>query len=242
MMEKPISPGQLPLRLTLRDGATFANLVTGENGAAVHTLMQGSEAVVYLWGAAGSGKSHLLQALCHREAAGGGRPVYLDLEEIREAGTGTLEGVEHMTPVCVDRVEVIAGRMEWEEALFHLFNRVREEGGRLVAAGNLPPAALRLALPDLASRLGWGPVFPLRPLDDAGKVEALRLRASGRGLKLPDEVTAFLLRRCPRDMHALFALLDRLDHASLAAKRRLTVPFVRELLEAGGEGLDGRGR
>ncbi len=225
-----MSEQQLPLRIGLRDSATFANFFPGDNAAALYALQQAAEPFIYLWGGSGCGKSHLLQAACHAETARGGVPAYLPLAELAAAGADVLEGMEAMSLVCVDDLERIAGVREWEEALFHLYNRVREAGGRLLVAAAVGPAALDLTLADLRSRLGWGPVFQLHPLGDDGKLAALQLRAHARGLELPDEVGAYLLKRSPRDMHALFELLERLDHASLVAQRRLTIPFVRELI------------
>ncbi len=220
---------QLPLRIGLRDSATFANFYPGANATAGHALQQGMEPFIYLWGASGSGKSHLLQAACHGVTEAGGQAIYLPLDE---AGITPpmLEGLEGMTLVCLDRLECVAGHGEWETALFHLYNRLRDSGHRLLVAGNAAPPALGLDLPDLVSRLGWGPVFQLQPLDDAGKAAALRLRAANRGMELSEEVANYLLQRAPRDMHALFTLLERLDEGSLAAQRKLTIPFVRQLL------------
>jgi DnaA family protein len=221
---------QLPLRLALRDSATFGGFIAGANGAAMHALQSGLENFIYLWGASGTGKSHLLQALCHASTESGAMPAYLAMDELIGTDPEVFEGLEAMSPVCVDQVQAIIGRPAWEHALFHLYNRVRDAGGRLVVAGHAAPAQLGLALPDLVSRLAWGPVFQLQPLDDADKREALQRRARVRGMELSDDVAAYLLRRCARDMHSLFALLDRLDRESLIAKRRLTIPFVRELL------------
>jgi DnaA family protein len=140
-----------------------------------------------------------------------------------------LEGLEALSLVCIDDVDTIAGDAAWEAALFHLFNRVRERGARIVIAGSASPRALGLGLPDLATRLAWGLVFQLHPLGDEEKAQALQLRARGRGMEMPEAVARYLLQHHARDMAALFALLERLDRASLAAQRRLTVPFVREI-------------
>lgn len=220
---------QLPLRIGLRDSATFSNFYPGANAAALHALDQGSEPFIYLWGAAGSGKSHLLQSACRAVTELGGVAIYLPLDEAGIAPS-MLEGLEGMTLVCLDGIETVAGDEEWETALFHLYNRLRDSGSRLLAAGSAAPAMLGLKLPDLLSRLGWGPVFQLQPLDDEGKAAALRQRATNRGMQMPSEVAVYLLQRAPRDMHALFALLERLDEGSLAAQRKLTIPFVRQLL------------
>lgn len=221
---------QLTLRIGLRDSATFANFLAGDNTAPLHLLQQGSEPFIYLWGAMGSGRSHLLQAACHAETACGGSPAYLPLAELARVGVELLDGLEQMSLVCLDDLQAVVGDPVWEEGLFHLYNRVRDVGGRLLAAADASPAALGVQLADLRSRLGWGPVFQLRALDDAGKLAALQLRARARGMELSEEVGTYLLRRGPRDMHALFELLERLDQASLAAQRRLTIPFVRELI------------
>ncbi len=221
---------QLPLGIGLKDTATFDNFYPAGNELLLQALQQGNDAMLYLWGPAGSGKSHLLQALCHATAATGHSPVYLPLQELVSLSPDLLEGLEQQALIAVDDVQAVAGLSQWEEGLFHLYNRVRDSGHRLVVSATRAPAGLALALPDLASRLGWGPVFQLSALTDTDKRLALQLRAHRRGLEIGDEVAGYLLRRCPRDMDSLFNLLNRLDQASLAAQRRLTIPFVRQLL------------
>ena len=189
--------------------------------------------MIYLWGPRGCGKSHLLQALCHATTAKGLAPVYLPMQELVALSPAILQGLEQQALIAIDDIQIIAGKAEWEEALFHLYNRVREEGQWLVVSANVAPAGLALSLPDLTSRLGWGPVFQLMPLTDTDKRAALLLRARRRGLEMGNEVVEYLLRRCPRDMDSLFNLLNQLDQASLAAKRKLTIPFVRQLLDKG---------
>jgi len=219
--------GQLPLRLSLRDSATFENFVDTGNELAVQALGRGRDDSIYLWGPSACGKSHLLQAACHAAAREGA--MYLPLTEL-VAGPELFTGLESRAVVAIDDLDVIAGQPAAETALFHLYNRVREAGGRMILAASGSPAALGMTLPDLVTRLGWGLVFRLHPLDDDGRRRALQLRAERRGFDLPDDVADYLLRRHARDMNSLFALLERLDEASLAAQRRLTIPFVRELL------------
>lgn len=221
---------QLPLGIGLKDAATFDNFFSAGNELVLEALQQGNDRMLYLWGPTGCGKSHLLQALCHETAANGQSPVYLPLEELRMLSPELLEGLEQQALIAVDDIQAIAGIWQWEEALFHLYNRVRDGGQRLVVSATVAPAGLGLTLPDLVSRLGWGPVFQLTLLSDTDKRAALQMRARRRGLEMGDEVADYLMRRCPRDMDSLFNLLNQLDQASLAAQRRLTIPFVRELL------------
>lgn len=221
---------QLPLHIGLRDSATYANYYPGPNAQLLHCLEQGSEPFVYLWGRGGSGKSHLLQAACHAATEKGESAVYLPLAELVKMSPELLEGLEQMGVIAIEDIESVVANREWETALFHLYNRVRDRGGRLYVAGCAPPASLGLTLPDLVSRLGWGPVFQLEHLSDEDKRLALQLRAEVRGMVLPDEVAGYLMKHAERDLHSLFEWLERLDRESLAAQRKLTIPFVRSLL------------
>jgi DnaA family protein len=223
------SPDQLVLRLSSRSAASFANFVADGNREAAAAVARPSEPGVYLWGGRGSGRTHLLQAAARAVGESGGRAGYLDLADVG-LDVAVLEGLEGLDLVCLDNLDAIAGARSWETPLFHLYNRLRARGIPLRLAAGAAPAALGLALPDLASRLGWALVYHLQPLDDAGKLRALTLRAAERGLTLGEEVGRYLIRRGPRDSHRLFAALERLDQASLAHQRRLTIPFVRETL------------
>ncbi len=220
---------QLPLAVRLKDTALFSTFHPGPNAEVVSHLREIGATpapVAWIWGPPASGKTHLLQAAC---AATQGA-AYLPAGELLELGPEALAGWEDRPLVCLDDVERFAGDDGWERALFVLFNGLAEAGGRLVVSAGASPAATPFRLPDLASRLAWGAVFRLEPLDDEDRILALRLRAGHRGLELPDETARYLLRRLPRDMRALCEWLDRLDIASLAAQKRLTVPFVRGVL------------
>jgi DnaA family protein len=222
---------QLPLSMWLREGATFTNYVAGENEQVVKALSQ--EQFVYLWGNEGVGKTHLLQAACHAASAANKASAYLPMAEVAELLPEMLEGLEQMDVIVVDDIDAIAGDKQWETALFHLYNRVRDSGqGVLFVAATQPLASIKLNLPDLQSRLAWGLVYQLHALSDDEKLAALQQRADSRGFELPDEVGRYLLRHLPRDMVALFGLLDRLDQLSLAEQRRLTIPFVKQVIES----------
>ena len=225
---------QLPLRMQLRESARMASFVVGSNAQA-YAAVQGSRPaaapVVWLWGRAGTGKSHLLQAAC---AAAGGRDeaaAYIDLA--LAPTSAMLEGCDTLGLVCLDALDAVAADPEWNAAIFRLHTLLQDGAGRLVVASSAPPASLPFTLPDLRSRLLAADVHQLVELDEAGQCEALRLRAASRGLELSEEAALYLVHRLPRDMHSLFAVLDQLDEASLAAQRKLTVPFLRNALEKG---------
>lgn len=230
MTSSPAS--QLPLALKLDPGATFDSFHPGANRGALTQVRASAAgpAWLYLWGAAGTGKTHLLHAACHAAGDAGRTACLIPLDQSGGWSPDALAGLQGIHLVCLDGVDAVAGRPDWEEALFHLLNGLRDAGGSVLMAARGRPAAMDVSLPDLKSRLGWGTLVRLRALDDDDKLAALRLRARKRGLDLPDEAAGYLIRRVARDTHTLFALLDQLDAASLAAKRRLTVPFLREVL------------
>lgn len=225
---------QLALRVQLRDSSLFASYHGADNQPVVDALqalpLRGPPACVFLHGARSVGKTHLLQALCALNSARDEPSAYLPLRELRRMGPEVLQGHGQLPCVCIDDLEAVAGQAEWERALFALHQQLEEQQGHLVIAGAAPPVASGIRLRDLASRLGGGLVLTVRALDDAGRIAALQLRAHLRGCELPHETAQYLLRRLPRDMAELCDFLDRLDGASLAAQRRLTVPFVREVL------------
>lgn len=224
---------QLPLGVRLRDDATFAAFEPGANGAALAWLQvrigAGAERG-WLWGAPGSGRSHLLQAACHAAEDQGLRAIYLPASELTTDAAAVLEGLEQCRLVALDDLGDLAGHREAELALFDLCNRLTEHEGLLLASAAAAPLSHAWSLADLASRLAAAAVFRLRPLDDGTKLLALQRRARLRGLELPTATARFILSRADRSPEALFGLLDELDLASLVAQRRLTVPFVRHLL------------
>jgi len=224
---------QLPLRVRLRDAARLASFLPGRN-AEVFALLNGPPSslprALWLWGRAGTGKTHLLQAVCAAVTEAGGAAAYFDLAD--GAGGGLLEGCETLDLVCLDGLDAVASDAGWNAAIFRLYTLMQDGHGRLLVASVGPPAGLPFALADLRSRLLAASVHQLHALDEAGQRAALQLRAARRGLELSDEAALYLVHRLPRDLHSLFAVLDRLDEASLAAQRRLTIPFLREVLDA----------
>jgi DnaA family protein len=227
---------QLPLGVRLRDASVFASFFGGRNQPVVDALLAlpkgRTPTCVWLNGAEGTGKTHLLQALCAAAGQAGDAAGYFPMLEASQLSTELLSGYGEFALVCIDDAQTIAGRDDWERALFRLHQELDERGGRLVAAGANPPSASRFGLRDLASRLNGGLVMTLQPLDEAEQMAALQLRSRLRGVELPEEAAQFLLRRLPRNMAALCAFLDELDEASLVAQRRLTLPFVRDVIEA----------
>ncbi len=229
---------QLALGVRLRAAAVFASFSPGLNREVLAALRGPGREPVWLWGSRGSGKTHLLQAVCAEagaaapgETAPGAAAAYLPLDRSAALPPEALAGFESCRVLCVDDVDAVAGHLEWEQALFRLFNEAAELQSRVIFAAASPPRQIEWRLQDWRSRAAACVVYQLRDLDEEGRAEALRLRAAQRGLQLPPETLDYLLRRMPRDLRSLFEILDDLDEASLVAQRRLTIPFIRDALE-----------
>ena len=196
---------QLVLDIGPPPDPSFDNYVAGPNAEAlarVRSLAAGGlrEAIVYLWGDLGSGRTHLLRAAARMNP----RLVIADDVETLDAGT--------------------------QQQLFVAINAARDGGAPVLAAGAAAPAGLTLR-EDLRTRLAWGLVYQLRTLSDSDKALHLRAEAARRGLRLSEEVVGYLLTRLPRDLPSLNGVLDALDRYSLAAKRPITLPLIREALD-----------
>jgi DnaA family protein len=225
---------QLTLGVQLKERATFDSYLTARNVELVAHLRnvadQTPAGATWLAGPHAAGKSHLLQAMC---AAVGprARAAYLPLESLLPFGPGALEGAETLDVACFDDVQAVAGLGDWEVRLFSLWQRAHERGATLVFAARENPVHVDFSLADLKSRLASSVVFAVRELNDDEQLEALELRAHLRGFELPAETAKYLQRRFPRDMRTLCDVLDTLDDAAFAAQRRLTVPFIREIVD-----------
>jgi DnaA-homolog protein len=225
---------QFPLMLGPRPSATLSNFIPGKNSQALAAITTcadtGSGRYVYLWGAAGTGKTHLVTAAARAADKDGHAVTYIPLSRASELSPEMLANIEQTELVCLDDIHAIAGDSTWEEALFHLFNRTREQDTNLVISADCGPSSLRIGLPDLVSRLASGTSYRLAPLDDATKLKMLVERAGERGMELSLDTAGYILKNHPRDTASLLAFLEQLDRASLAAQRKLTIPFIRTLI------------
>ena len=210
----------------------FASFLNAGNEALVALLAGLADGATgpgsWLWGPSATGKTHLLQAACDRA---GDRSVYVPLGELSTTSPELIDGLASRDLVCLDDISAVAGDAAWEDALFDLFNQVHDAQGHLVIAASMSPRECPIAMADLKSRLTRLPTFHMQPLAEAERVEALQLRAGHRGLELPDDTARYLISRNRRDMASLYSLLDKLDLEALRAQRRLTIPFVREVLQ-----------
>ena len=231
---------QLALSVQLPDDEVFGSYLSESNNSVVSqltlfvenlTLSQSSQpSCFYLFGLTGVGKSHLLHASSAYASQLGKTSVCLSCTELLQLSVEVLDGLEQIDFICLDDIQLLAGNLLWQQAVFDLYNRVLEQNNHLLISGNQSVGQLGLTLPDLISRLSWGLTEQLKPLSDIEKVIALQFRASKRGLMLTDDAANFLLNRLSREMANLIASLDILDKASIREQRKITIPFIKDIL------------
>lgn len=225
---------QVPLDFQFHGQQCFNNYHDGPNAQTVESLRSCATGkgmdYVYLWGETGLGKSHLLNACCRIADQHKFSTACIPLKNLNQLHPAMFEGLETLDLVCLDDIESIAGQASWEQPIFHFFNRLRENQNRLIVSASKPPTQIAIRLADLKSRLCWGLTTKLRSFSDQDKLAALALRANSLGFDLPAKVAQYLLAHYPRDLSYLWLLLQQLDHGSLSAKHRLTIPFVKKLL------------
>ena len=234
-----MQPTQYTLAVTLPDDETLQSFYGAKDSPAVQFIEQflqpGEHKLpLYLFGASGSGKSHLLYAACVQAQEQGLTSQLLALDDFRQYSPRLFDGLEQLDLVCLDNIQAIAGDSHWQVALFDLYNRMVEQGKRLLIVADEAPLQLGITLPDLVSRLQACTIFQLRLLSDDDKHKLLQQKARLRGIELPDEVARFLLNRQQREIRALVAILDKLDKASIVHQRKLTIPFVKDVLAQSG--------
>ncbi|NRA70465.1 MAG: DnaA inactivator Hda [Gammaproteobacteria bacterium] len=229
------NPRQLSLPVYLPDDETFNSFYPGDNNEMLAFLSKISQdensSFIYLWGAPKSGKTHLLHACCAAAQKREQSSFYIPFELHPSMSCAVLEDLHNVSMLCLDNIDQVAGNPMWEEALFDLYNRVKESGGKLIVSSNYSPAQSGFNLPDLVSRLSWGISYHVKSMSDEDKLVAMQRRAEARGLVLADEVGRYLFNRLDRDLRTLFDTLDQLDKASLQAQRKLTIPFIKEILK-----------
>lgn len=234
-----MSSEQLALNVNLKEGLRFESFFVKE-GSANSELVAILKSYIdspeieqnILWGESLSGKTHLLQACCAKQAENNQSVSYIPLKVLSQYGHEVLKGLTNSSLVVVDDIDSVLGDRVWETALFNLINQTRDNSQRLLLSSTNNPRKLDCELPDLASRLIWGGSYQVHILSDDDKSKALKARAEQRGFELNDRVVDYLFRHYPRDIGSLIDILDKLDTESLRLKTKITVPFLKQVIAA----------
>jgi len=225
---------QIPFQFENNQQHNIASYLSGENETLLQLLksIASAESVhsLYLWGLQGTGKSHLLQAVSKQANEIDLHVAYIPLKQLNDISVEILHDLGDLDIVCIDDLECVVGHSEWQQGLTWLYNELRDNRHSIVMSANISPTNIPLEVDDLKSRLSWDQVYQIKPPNDELKIQILKQKARHRSFELSDEVIEFIIRRVDRDLSTLMSILDKIDHASLAAKRKITIPFVKELI------------
>ncbi len=228
------SSTQIPFKFDNFKKRDFDSFFQGENKDLLYFLntmiKTKSNNSIYIWGPQGTGKTHLLQAACKKANEMDWHVTYIPLEQYRDFSIDILDGLGKLDLVCIDDLEFIIDNIEWQQRVTLLFNEIRDNKNSIIISSKISPNNIKIDLDDLKSRLVWGHVFKIKAADDELKIKILKKEANERSFNLNDDVVEFLIRRSNRDLTSLIEILDEIDRSSLAAKRKITVPFVKELI------------
>ena len=223
------SGSQLPLNLNLDSETRFQNFFEFSSDAEVLKELKGETSFVYLWGSEGSGRSHLLQAVCHVAYSRHESSMFLSLTKAESYSPEMLAGIEGMSVVCLDDIQAITMDLAWEEAIFRLYNEAQQTNCRLIVSSDRSPHDLSISLADLKSRLCGFPVFKLHSPDEKERFDILKFRAKLRGMKLDNDVLNYIANNLRRSLHEIIDLLNMLDEASKIEKRKITIPLIKKV-------------
>jgi DnaA family protein len=205
------------------------------NSSISHLLNNDNAESLYVFGGAGVGKSHVLQACVLKAHEMGQEAIFLSCDELLqvpfENASECLVGLSHFQLLCVDDIDLLINNASWAQAWFHLYNELTETGHRVIFSASSNPRGIDCALEDLRSRLQLANVFQLNELDESASGALLQIKAQQRGLQLTDEHLSYILSRSPRGFKHLLHVLDLLDSASWHEKRRITIPFIKQVLQ-----------
>ena len=225
------------LNLQLASANTFETFHSGLDQTLISVLQSVAVGVleepqIFLWGSESTGKTHILQAMCHLATQSRKRVMYIPLQQLATHDPESIAELQDLDLICIDDAQVIVKNAMWEKALFNFINHHREQKTTIVISSLMPPSDSLFNLPDLNSRSVWGPVYKLNPLKEDELDVALQLHAKARGLEISIEVQSYLLSRYQRDISSLVNIIERLDTASLQEQRKITIPFLKKVLTA----------
>ena len=229
------SPAQIPFDFGNQQYSDFKSFFPGQNQALVNLLMLVANNEVqhslYLWVNKTSGKTHLLQASCRYANERALQVAYIPLKQYKDISIEILHDLGEMDLVCIDDLESICGVIEWQQGITWLYNELRDNKHSIIFSASLAINEINIELEDLRSRLTWDQIFQIKEADEDIKIRILKQEDERRSFELSDEVTRYLIHRVDRNLSSLLNFLDRIDYASLAEKKKITIPFVKRIIQ-----------
>jgi DnaA family protein len=222
---------QLPLPVSISEHMTFETFHLGPNKSIVNSIRKGKEKLIWVAGLQGFGKTHLLHALLNSLESASKQLLYLPMAESEAFTPDILDNLDQYDLVAIDDIENIIGDISWEEQLLKFYEDSNNMNNQVIITANNTPQGLNFILPDLASRFSLALIQRLAPMDESQMIKAISLHAKARGFNLPEDSAKYLITRVPRDVSVLVKMIQMLDYESLSMQRKLTIPFIKTILD-----------
>ena len=222
---------QIPLDVSLSEYMTFETFYLGPNKSVVDSLRDEKNQLIWLAGLEGFGKTHLLHALLNNHEHENKKVLYLPMSESKDFTPDILDNLAQYDLVAIDDIENIIGDMTWEEQLLKFYEDSYSTRNKILITANDTPKGLNFLLPDLSSRFNLALIERLRPMNEDEMIKAILIHSKARGFDLPEDSAKYLINRVPRDVSVLVDMIKLLDYESLSMQRKLTIPFIKTVLD-----------
>ena len=221
---------QLLLPVSVSEHMVFESFYPGPNLEIYQALQANVQKSLWISGVQSSGKTHLLQATFQRCIRLSKSSLYIPMREFDQFSPEILDDLEQLHLICIDDIEFIIGNQTWERKLLDLYERIQTTDTHLVVASHDSPKGINFFLPDLASRFSMSLIHRLEMLSEIEILSAIQMHAEVRGFNLPKESVNYLLKRVERNVGSLIDIIEILDYESLSKQRKLTIPFIKNIL------------
>ena len=222
---------QIPLDVSLSEYMAFETFYLGPNKSVVDSLRDEKNQLIWLAGLEGFGKTHLLHAFLNSHEHENKKVLYLPMSESQDFTPDILDNLAQYDLVAIDDIENIIGDMTWEEQLLKFYEDSYSTRNKILITANDTPKGLNFLLPDLSSRFNLALIERLRPMNEDEMIKAILIHSKARGFDLPEDSAKYLINRVPRDVSVLVDMIKLLDYESLSMQRKLTIPFIKTVLD-----------
>ena len=185
---------------------------------------------LFIYGSKESGKTYLLQAMCNSYSSDNKSSLYMPLENAMNYGVEIFESLENIQLICLDGIENVISKIEWEKAIFNLINKTLISKSRLIITSSEDLQSLNFVLPDLESRLRKIESYELTPIQDKDILDALKYISKLKSINLGDKEARYLVTYAQRNISNLVKILESLDQLSMEMKRKITIPLIKEVI------------
>jgi DnaA family protein len=225
-------PKQLTFPWNNVNKSSLEGFFTSRENSHLLSLLKDSDFLddLFIYGTKESGKTFLLQAMCNSYSSVSKLSLYIPLKKVMNYGVEIFESLENIDLICIDGIEEVISKIEWEKAIFNLINKALISETRLILTSSKDLKSLNFSLPDLESRIRKIQSYELYPINDEDIFDALKYISKLTSINLGDKEARYLVTYSQRNISNLVHILESLDQLSMEMKRKITIPLIKEVI------------